>query len=60
MISARTKAALAAAKMRGTKLGATGVTLTAKALAAGRVALQARARERAADLAVKRATGGWM
>jgi DNA invertase Pin-like site-specific DNA recombinase len=44
MISARTKAALAAAKKnRGAKL-------SAKARAAGRAALQARAQERAADL----------
>ena len=52
MISARTKAALAAAKKRGTKLGGNrGAKLTAKARAAGRAALQARAQERAADLA---------
>jgi DNA invertase Pin-like site-specific DNA recombinase len=50
MISARTKAALAAAKRRGTKLGGNrGGKLTAKARAAGRAALQARAQERAAD-----------
>jgi DNA invertase Pin-like site-specific DNA recombinase len=52
MISARTKAALAAAKKRGTKLGGNrGAKLTAKARAAGRAALQTRAQERAADLA---------
>jgi DNA invertase Pin-like site-specific DNA recombinase len=52
MISARTKAALAAAKRRGVKLGGNrGARLTAKARAAGRAALQERARNRAADLA---------
>jgi DNA invertase Pin-like site-specific DNA recombinase len=52
MISARTKAALAAAKKRGKKLGGDrGARLTAKARAAGRAALQDRARNRAADLA---------
>src|SRR4051812_29763385 len=52
MISARTKAALAAAKRRGVKLGGDrGARLTAKARAAGRAALQERARKRAADLA---------
>src|SRR5262249_2331742 len=52
MISARTKAALAAAKRRGVKLGGDrGGRLTAKARAAGRAALQARARNRALDLA---------
>ena len=52
MISARTKAALAAAKQRGKKLGGDrGARLTAKARAAGRAVLQARAQERAADLA---------
>ncbi len=52
MISARTKAALAAAKRRGVKLGGDrGARLTAKARAAGRAALQAQARSRAADLA---------
>jgi DNA invertase Pin-like site-specific DNA recombinase len=52
MISARTKAALAAAKRRGVKLGGDrGARLTAKARAAGRAALQARARNRALDLA---------
>jgi DNA invertase Pin-like site-specific DNA recombinase len=49
MISARTKAALAAAKRRGVKLGGDrGARLTAKARAAGRAALQERARNRAA------------
>ena len=44
MISARTKAALAAAKRRGVKLGGDrGARLTANAQAAGRAALQARA-----------------
>jgi DNA invertase Pin-like site-specific DNA recombinase len=52
MISARTKAALAAAKRRGVKLGGDrGARLTAKARAAGRAALQARAQNRALDLA---------
>jgi DNA invertase Pin-like site-specific DNA recombinase len=52
MISARTKAALAAAKRRGVKLGGDrGARLTAKARAAGRAAVQERARSRAADLA---------
>src|SRR5436305_2089336 len=52
MISARTKAALAAAKRRGVKLGGDrGARLTAKARAAGRVAVQERARNRATDLA---------
>jgi DNA invertase Pin-like site-specific DNA recombinase len=51
MISARTKAALAAAKRRGVKLGGDrGARLTAKARAAGRAALQAQARARATDL----------
>jgi DNA invertase Pin-like site-specific DNA recombinase len=51
-ISERTKAALAAAKRRGVKLGGDrGARLTAKARAAGRAALQAKARARAADLA---------
>src|SRR5215475_11895373 len=51
MISARTKAALAAAKRRGVKLGGDrGARLTAKARAAGRAALQAKARARAIDL----------
>ena len=52
MISARTKAALEAAKRRGVKLGGDrGARLTAKALAAGRAAGQERARSRAMDLA---------
>jgi hypothetical protein len=52
MISARTKAALAAAKRRGVKLGGDrGARLTAKARAAGRATLQERARSRAVDLA---------
>ena len=52
MISARTKAALAAAKRRGVKLGGDrGARLTAKQRAAGRAALQAQARARAIDLA---------
>src|ERR1700737_2058141 len=51
MISARTKAALAAAKRRGVKLGGDrGARLTAKARAAGRAAVQERARSRAMDL----------
>ncbi|MFL6799894.1 MAG: recombinase family protein [Xanthobacteraceae bacterium] len=52
MISARTKAALAAAKRRGVKLGGDrGARLTAKARATGRATLQAQSRGRAADLA---------
>src|SRR3979411_2267648 len=52
MISARTKAALAAAKRRGVKLGVDrGARVTAKARAAGRATLQERARSRAVDLA---------
>jgi DNA invertase Pin-like site-specific DNA recombinase len=52
MISARTKAALAAAKRRGVKLGGDrGARLTAKARAAGRAAVKERARNRALDLA---------
>jgi hypothetical protein len=48
MISARTKAALAAAKRRGVKLGGDrGARLTAKARAAGRATLQKQARNRA-------------
>jgi hypothetical protein len=48
MISARTNAALAAAKRRGVKLGGDrGARLTAKARAAGRAALQERVRNRA-------------
>jgi DNA invertase Pin-like site-specific DNA recombinase len=51
MISARTKAALAAAKRRGVKLGGDrGAQLTPQARAAGRKALQERARSRALDL----------
>jgi DNA invertase Pin-like site-specific DNA recombinase len=52
MISARTKAALAAAKCRGKKLGGDrGARLSAKARAAGREALREKAIARAADLA---------
>jgi len=51
MISARTKAALAAAKKRGKKLGGDrGVKPTAKMRALSRAALQARADARAADI----------
>jgi DNA invertase Pin-like site-specific DNA recombinase len=51
MISARTKAALAAAKKRGKKLGGyRGVAPTAKMQAASKKALQARAETRAADV----------
>ena len=52
LISSRTKAALAAAKARGKKLGGNrGVKLTAKARAAGRAVVAKRATARAADLA---------
>jgi len=53
MISARTKAALAAAKRRGVKLGGfrAGAKLTAKARKAGHAANARRAASRAADLA---------
>jgi DNA invertase Pin-like site-specific DNA recombinase len=52
MISARTKAVLAAAKRRGVKLGGDrGARLNAKARAAGRAAVQERVRNRAMDLA---------
>lgn len=52
MIGARTKAALAAAKKRGVKLGGRrGSTLSAEAIAAGRAAQTARAVARGADLA---------
>jgi DNA invertase Pin-like site-specific DNA recombinase len=52
LISARTKAALAAAKARGKKLGGDrGVRLSAKARAAGRAELVKRANSHAADLA---------
>jgi len=51
MISARTKAALAAAKRRGVKLGGNrGVKPTAKMQKASKAALQARADARAADI----------
>jgi DNA invertase Pin-like site-specific DNA recombinase len=51
-ISARTKAALAAAKARGVKLGGDrGATLSTEAKAKGVAAVQARADSRAADLA---------
>jgi DNA invertase Pin-like site-specific DNA recombinase len=52
MISSRTKAALAAAKARGKKLGGNrGVKLTAKARAAGRAEVKAHADARAAEIA---------
>jgi DNA invertase Pin-like site-specific DNA recombinase len=52
MISARTKAALAAAKRRGTRLGGDrGVKPTAKTRARAREAVQRRVASRAADLA---------
>jgi hypothetical protein len=51
-VSERTKAALAAAKRRGVKLGGDrGARLTAKQRALGRAALQEKARARASDLA---------
>ena len=51
-ISARTKAALAAAKARGTKLGGDrGVRITAEQSAMGRAAIAERTMARAADLA---------
>lgn len=54
MISARTKAALAAAKKRGKKLGGDrGVKPTAKVRATALKSLSARAAERAADVAPK-------
>ncbi|EKS29760.1 recombinase family protein [Afipia felis] len=52
MISARTKAALAAAKARGKKLGGNrGTVLSASARKKGRAAQTAKAQERAVDLA---------
>jgi DNA invertase Pin-like site-specific DNA recombinase len=52
MISARTKAALEAAKRRGVKLGGDrGYVITAKARAAGKAARRAKAEARAADIA---------
>jgi DNA invertase Pin-like site-specific DNA recombinase len=52
MISSRTKAALAAAKARGKKLGGNrGMKLTAKVRAGGRAEVVKRATARAADLA---------
>ena len=52
MISARTRAALAAARRRGVKLGGNrGVVPGAKAQQASRAALQARSARRAADIA---------
>ena len=51
LISSRTKAALAAAKARGTKLGGyRGAVLSDEARASGREVQAARANERAADL----------
>src|SRR6516165_6376083 len=51
MISARTKAALAAAKRRGVKLGGDrGSPISARAQAAGRAAVQERVRNWAADI----------
>ena len=61
MISARTKAALEAAKGRGVKLGGDrGYVITAKHRAMGKAARRAKAEARAADLApvVQEATGG--
>jgi DNA invertase Pin-like site-specific DNA recombinase len=60
MISARTKAALAAAKRRGVKLGGDrGARLTAKARAAGRATLQERAQQGGGSCPnYQRATGG--
>jgi len=52
MISARTKAALEAAKRRGVKLGGDrGYVITAKHRAMGKAARRAKAEARAADLA---------
>lgn len=52
MISARTKAALAAAKRRGVRLGGNrGAKLTRRQREAGSAAMAERAKERAADLA---------
>ena len=51
MISARAKAALAAAKRRGVKLGGDRGRLTAKARSAGNAAQRARAQARAAGFA---------
>jgi DNA invertase Pin-like site-specific DNA recombinase len=61
MISARTKAALAAGKRRGVKLGGDrGARLTANQRAAGVAARQAQARDRAIDLepTIKELQGG--
>ena len=58
MISARTKAALAAAKRRGVKLGGDrGARLTAKARAAGRATLQNQALDLAPTIQELQATG---
>jgi hypothetical protein len=62
MISERTKAALAAAKARGVKLGGDhGARLTQKARQAGWEARMARADAKAADLRTydRRITGRW-